>query len=70
MVLAQTIVYILLAYVAMGVVFALGFVIAGAGRIDEDAKAGTAGFRLMIFAGSAALWPLLMRKWMQARSKE
>ena len=50
-------------YALVGVVFALAFVTRGAGRIDPVARAGTWGFRLTIFPGVVALWPLLLRRW-------
>lgn len=50
-------------YVALGVVFALAFVTKGVGAIDPVAKEGTIGFRLLIFPGAVALWPLLAKRW-------
>ena len=61
--LATWLVNLFLAYVALGIVFALAFVWKGAGRIDPVAREGTWGFRLLILPGSAALWPLLLRRW-------
>ena len=46
-------------YVAVGVLFAVYFVVKGAGKVDEVAREGTWGFRVLIFPGVAALWPLL-----------
>jgi hypothetical protein len=51
-------------YLALGVVFAVPFVIRGAGRIDPAAREGSWGFRLLIFPGTVALWPLLARRWL------
>lgn len=50
-------------YLAIGIVFALAFVTRGAGRIDPAAREGSWGFRLVILPGTAALWPLLARRW-------
>ncbi len=50
-------------YVAIGVVFALPFVLRGAGRLDPNAVAGSWGFRVLIFPASVALWPLLAMRW-------
>ena len=55
-----------LAYLAIGVVFAVPFVLKGAGRIDEDARAGSFGFRVLILPGVSALWPLLALRWLRA----
>ena len=56
-------VWIVAAYLGIGVVFAIGFVIRGAGRIDPDARDGTWGFRVLIFPGVSALWPWLAYRW-------
>ena len=53
------------AYAALGLVFAVPFVIAGAGRIDPAAAKGTPGFRLLILPGAAALWPYLLLRWVR-----
>jgi hypothetical protein len=50
-------------YAAVGVLFALAFVIFGAPRIDASAQGSGLAFRLLIFPGSAALWPLLFYRW-------
>jgi hypothetical protein len=50
-------------YLLCGLAFAIAFVFAGAGRIDPHAKLGSWGFRLLILPGTAALWPLLARRW-------
>ena len=52
-------------YLACGLVFAIPFVIAGAGRMDPHAAHGSWGFRLLIIPGTMALWPLLLRRWMR-----
>ena len=55
------------AYVAAGVVFGAAFVSWGVQRVDPAAKDAPLGFRLLILPGSAAMWPLLLRRWMRAR---
>jgi hypothetical protein len=50
----------LAAYLGVGVLFAVPFVLRWVGRIDPDAAHGSAGFRVLIFPGSVALWPLLL----------
>ena len=60
---AHVILIALAAYVAPGVAFALAFVTVGLGRVDPLARHAPVGFRLMIFPASAALWPLLLRRW-------
>lgn len=49
-------------YLAGGLAFAVWFVIAGVGRIDPSAAGASAGFRLVLVPGAAALWPLLARR--------
>jgi hypothetical protein len=51
-------------YLACGLVFAVPFVLAGVKRIDPHAAHGSWGFRVLIFPGTIALWPLLLRRWM------
>lgn len=53
-------------YLGVGVVFAIAFVLRGVGRIDTAATGAPLGFRLLIIPGSAALWPLLLRRWIAA----
>jgi len=60
---AATLLIILGIYLFCGLVFAVPFVLVGARRIDPHALHGSWGFRLLIFPGAAALWPLLLRRW-------
>ena len=50
-------------YAAAGLLFALAFVIFGAPRIDASARGSGLAFRLLIFPGSVAMWPLLWSRW-------
>jgi hypothetical protein len=56
----------LYAYSALGLAFALAFVVRGVERVDPVAKSGTPGFRVLILPASAALWPLLLLRWLRA----
>lgn len=58
---------LLMAYAAFGLLFAVVFVVAGVGRIDHAAAGSGLGFRLMILPGAAALWPLLLVRWINTR---
>ena len=58
--------WLLAAYAIAGVTFAAAFVLVGVQRIDSQAKGTSAGFRALIFPGVAALWPLLLRRWLRA----
>jgi hypothetical protein len=57
--LAYPIVLVAGVYLAIGLAFALLFVVRWVGRVDPAARSGTIGFRLLIIPGSALLWPLL-----------
>ena len=50
-------------YGIAGLIFAIAFVITGVKRIDSQASGSGVGFRVLILPGSAALWPLLLRRW-------
>ncbi len=60
---AGTIGLVLTVYLALGALFAVAFVLRGAGRLDPLARTGTWGFRLLVLPGAAAFWPLLLRRW-------
>ena len=55
-------------YAAVGVVFAIAFVARGISRIDTHAEGAGLGFRLIVFPGIAALWPLLLKRWLRVQS--
>lgn len=59
MILAEVIVYAGLAYLAIGFLFAVWFVIFGVDKLDESAKGTSIGFRLIILFGATAFWVLL-----------
>lgn len=65
-----TVVGVLLAglgvYLGLGVLFAGAFVTWGVARIDPAARGAPGLFRILIVPGSAALWPVLLVKWIGA----
>ena len=63
---AEWFVILLTAYAVTGIAFAILFVAAGVHRIDSTAKGSGAGFRLIILPGVAALWPVLLIRWMRS----
>ena len=63
--LASTIELVFALYLGAGIAFALPFAAVGAGRLDPDARAGSLGFRILIVPGAAALWPLLLVRWLR-----
>jgi hypothetical protein len=62
----QLVLTVLVAYLGLGVLFAIPFVIVGAGRVDPVARHAPVAFRLVIIPGSAALWPWLLSRWFRA----
>lgn len=68
---AQLIIQVILAllgfYLLMGIPFAVLFVLRGAKRIDPEADTTPIWFKLVILPASAALWPVLLKKWLIAR---
>ena len=63
---AEFLVEVAAAYGLVGVVFALAFVTRGIERIDPVAKHAPVGFRLIAMPGAAALWPLLLARWIRS----
>jgi hypothetical protein len=64
--LAESFVFLLEAYLAIGALLALAFVTKGIGQVDPVAKGASAGARLILFPGAVALWPLVLNLWMRA----
>ena len=50
-------------YALVGTLFGLAFVTLGVQTIDSGAKGSGLGFRVLIFPGSVAFWPLLLHRW-------
>ena len=57
------------AYLVVGALFALAFVLVLAPRLDPAARGNSIGFRVVIFPSVALLWPLLASRWLRGRSK-
>lgn len=53
-------------YLFFGVAFAVFFLWRGAALLDEAARGISWKTRAFLFPGSAALWPVLLRKWLKA----
>ena len=63
---AELLVDALTAYSLAGAVFAVAFVTMGIQRVDSVAVHAPLGFRLIVLPGVAALWPLLLVRWLKA----
>ena len=61
--LTTLLVHALYLYGIAGLVFAIVFVITGVKRIDSQAIGSGVGFRVLIIPGAAALWPILLCRW-------
>lgn len=62
---ADAIVFAVGGYCAIGTVVASAFVARGVSKVDAGAAASGWGFRMIIWPGSAALWPLVALRWLQ-----
>lgn len=52
-----------IAYLLVGLAFAIAFVVKGCGVLDTGARSSSIGFRIMIFPASILLWPYLAVRW-------
>lgn len=58
-----TILLILLGiYLLIGIVFYFPFIKKGVHKIDDGVKAAPVFMKILIFPGTVALWPILMKK--------
>ena len=67
---AEIILGTLAAYGILGVLFAIPFLLVGIGKVDARAKGTRLAFRLIVFPGAVALWPLLLRSWWRSGTVE
>lgn len=68
MTIAEWVVNLVMMYAAVGIVFAVAFVIEGIGKIDPAAKGSSLMFRLLVLPGAAALWPVLLKRRLGGRT--
>jgi hypothetical protein len=62
---AAVFVGVLATHSLIGAVFAAVFVIFGIHRVDPVAEGAPFSFRLIVVPGVAALWPLLLARWIR-----
>jgi hypothetical protein len=60
---------VLAAYVTAGIAVALAFVIRGIADVLPADTPVTIGARILILPGTAALWPVVLRRWLQLRGR-
>jgi hypothetical protein len=65
MAMTQILVSGLVIYVAVGLMVGLAFVVFGVTRVQPAAL--TVGARRLLLPGATALWPLVLRRWLQSR---
>jgi hypothetical protein len=65
-VIAATIVQIVTAYLAVGVVVGVAFLFVGIDRIDPAAH-GAYAFRPLLLPGLTLLWPYVLARWARSR---
>lgn len=54
-------------YAAAGIVIGLGFVMCGVSRVLPHSVTVTIGARILLFPGAAALWPVVLARWLKMR---
>lgn len=52
-------------YAALGLFFGVTFVIWGIEKVDPAVRGSGIGFRIIVLPGVAALWPLLLERWLR-----
>jgi hypothetical protein len=57
-------------YVAMGAVFALVFLTVGVTRALPEPIPVSLGARLLFLPASTILWPLVLSRWLKAKTRE
>jgi hypothetical protein len=64
---AMILLYALGLYVFAGLVIAAVFVTFGVTQVLPHGTSVTAGARILLFPGAAALWPYVLIRWLEAR---
>jgi hypothetical protein len=63
---ARIFVFVLTAYVVVGILVAPMLIFRGSGRFDRAVAASTRGFCFIVLPGAILLWPLLLRRFLAA----
>ena len=64
----EILVYLFYTYLGLGLIFSIWFVFAGVNRVDTGMQGVKWIMRLMLIPGTMALWPLMLKKYLNARS--
>ncbi|MCI0738308.1 MAG: hypothetical protein L0Y72_04640 [Gemmataceae bacterium] len=63
---AEMVLWICLAYLLAGLAVSVPFIWRGVDKIDASARGASLTFRLLILPGCVALWPWIIRRWLQS----
>jgi hypothetical protein len=53
-------------YAAAGIAIGIAFVLFGVTRVLPEPAPVTAGARILLFPGAAALWPYVLMRWLKS----
>jgi hypothetical protein len=70
LIVANLVVIVGLAYILLGVFFAVAFAFRGISVVDHSASNSPWTFRLLMIPGVALLWPWMLGRWVRAVKKE
>lgn len=62
--------YIMLVYLALGVIFSVPFLTKWIHTLDEGTHDSGLAFKMIIFPGCVVFWPVLLRKYVQSKSRQ
>jgi hypothetical protein len=54
-------------YLLLGAIFVIPFLVKGITKVDEGAHSGSIGFKIIIIPGVIVFWPVLLKKWINAK---
>ena len=63
------IIYIALAYLSLGTIFSIPFLVKWIHRLDEATYESGLAFKLTILPGSIIFWPVLLKKYWKSKSE-
>lgn len=66
MLVATSVLLVAATYSAIGAIFAAVFVMRGVSTVDHAATGSRWTFRVLILPGVAALWPIMLARWIRA----
>lgn len=52
-------------YLLIGIVFYFPFISKGVHTFDDGVRSAPVFMKILIFPGTVALWPILLKKWMK-----